>query len=69
MWSLKQKEDGSFILFFDRNRWYNPNVRGLWELIGQKGATYISHYTLVNEQRGYLCCDDTEGNVRVLVLE
>lgn len=69
MWVLKQKLDGTFCLFYDRHRRFNSNFRGLWEFIGQQGNAYTDHAVRVNRKAGYLCCNDSEGGVRVLVLE
>lgn len=69
MWSLRERQDGSFYLTFDRSRRYLNGLRGIWEFIGHKDDTMISHYVRTNEKAGLLCCEDDEGGVRVLVLE
>ena len=69
MWSLRQKEDGSFFLTFDRYRRYSYNLRGTWEWIGPQGNEYTAYAKRVNENLGYLCANDDEGSVRILVLE
>lgn len=68
MWSLRQKDDGEIYLTYDRSRRFNSQVKGLWEPIGPQGNSYTEHCIRVNTQAGYLCANDDEGNVRVLVL-
>jgi hypothetical protein len=69
MWSLRQRKDGSFFLTYDRERRFTHNLRGTWEFVGPQGNTYTAKCVRTNSQRGLLCCNDDEGNVRVLVLE
>ena len=67
MWSLRQKDNGEFYLTYDRNRYPN-GLRGLWEYLGPQSNAYTPYAVRVNENAGYLCANDDEGNVRVLVL-
>lgn len=69
MWTVKQKQDGSFYLTYDKFRRFNPNHRGLWEWVGPQDSAQTAYCVRVNEKAGYICCNDDEGNVRVLVLE
>lgn len=69
MWSLKEKDDGTIYLTYDRFRWFTNSLRGIWEPVGPIGAVYTNTAIRVNQRAGYLCCNDDEGNVRVLVLE
>lgn len=69
MWSLRQKQDGSMYLTYDKFRRFNSGFRGIWELIGPQGNRYTEYCIRVNEGRGLLTCPDDEGHVRVLVLE
>ena len=70
MWSLRTKPDGTFYLTFDRKRDYtNYHRMGLWERIGPQGGSITAHCVRVNEKAGYLCVNDDEGDVRVLVLK
>lgn len=69
MWSLRNREDGTFYLTYDRDRWYTGRVRGLWELVGPRDAVSTIKAVAINQSQGYTCCNDDEGNVRVLVLE
>lgn len=69
MWSLRQKDSGDFYLTYDRQRWFTNNLRGLWELVGPQNSAYARFAADVNRKAGLLCCDDDEGNIRVLVLE
>jgi hypothetical protein len=68
MWSARQKSDGEVYLTYDRYR-FTRDLRGLWEYLGPKDNTYTAYAVRVNQNAGYLCCADDEGNVRVLVLE
>ena len=68
MWSLRQKSSGELYLTFDRSRRYDTKMRGLWELVGKKDIAYTAKAVRANEANGLLCCNDDEGNVRVLVL-
>jgi hypothetical protein len=68
MWSLRQKQDGSFYLVFDKDRWRTRDLRGSWMLIGPTDNEYLKYCVRVNKQAGLLCAPDTEGNTRVLVL-
>jgi hypothetical protein len=68
MWVLKEKENGEFYLTYDidkRRNWYG---RGIWEIVGPQGNSYTERCVRINAQAGYLCANDDEGNVRVLVL-
>jgi hypothetical protein len=69
MWSLKQNEDGSVVLTYDRTRWVSNRCRGLWEIVGKQDLLHTNRCVEVNQRAGLLCCNDDEGNVRVLVLE
>jgi hypothetical protein len=69
MWSLKQKQDGTFYLTYDKFRRFTFNTKGLWEWIGPQNSSHMPHIIRVNESSGHLCCNDDEGNVRALVLE
>ena len=69
MWSLRLKQDGSFFLTYDKDRRFINNSRGVWDLIGPKDSAQTQHCVEVNRRAGLLCCDDEQGNVRVLVLE
>lgn len=67
MHSLRQRPDGTFYLTYDRERRFNNNLRGVWEWCGPQESTYTDQCVKVNEEAGLLCCEDDEGNVRVLV--
>ena len=69
MWTLKQRNDGTFYLTYDRYKRHSHNSRGLWEWVGLQGNSYTDFAVRVNEQAGYVCLNDDEGAVRVLVLE
>jgi len=69
MWSLRQRSDGSFYLTFDRTRRFTYSLLGLWEYLGPQDNQLTAHCVRVNEKAGYLCCNDDQGAVRVLVLE
>jgi len=69
MWSLRQKQDGTFWLTYDRDRYYTNNLRGRWEFVGKQDSAYTAHCVRTNQKAGYPCVNDDEGNVRVLVLE
>lgn len=69
MWSLRQKQDGTFYLTFDKFRRYTNALRGSWEFIGPQDSAYTTYCVRVNKQAGLMCCNDDEHNVRVLVLE
>ncbi len=69
MWSLRERKDGTLYLTYDRYRRFTNSLRGIWELVGKQGSTYTDHCVRVNQQAGYFCANDDEGNVRVLVLE
>jgi hypothetical protein len=69
MWVLKQKDDGTIYLTWDRFRRMNHNLRGLWEPIGPIDNKYTEMAVRVNKRAGHLCCADDQGNMRVLVLE
>ena len=69
MWSLRQKPNGSFYLTYDRFRRHSWNLRGLWEYVGPQENSHTAHSVRMNRAAGYLCCNDDEGGVRVLVLE
>lgn len=69
MWTLKQREDDTVCLFYDRSRRFSNSSRGIWEVVGPQGNQYTEYAVRVNEGAGYICADDSEGNVRVLVLE
>ncbi len=68
MWSLRERNDGTFYLTYDGFRRFNNNLRGLWEVIGRQNHLNTAHLVRENQRRGYLCCNDDEGNVRALVL-
>jgi hypothetical protein len=68
MWCLKQKLDGTIYLTYDRYYRYTRNVPGIWELVGSKNDPLVHHCVRMNRKAGYLCCDDDEGQTRVLVL-
>jgi hypothetical protein len=68
MWSLRMKEDGTFYLTFDRLHRYTNSLRGIWEWVGSQGMAETARAVRLNERRGYLCANDDEGAVRVLVL-
>lgn len=69
MWSLRQKKTGEFYLTFDSQRRFTSNLRGIWEFVGPQDNTYTRKCVETNRGGGLLCCNDDEGNVRVLVLE
>lgn len=69
MWSLSEKQDGSFVLVFDRDRRRTNQLRGSWEIIGAQGTSDTQLSIDTNRRHGSLCCNDNEGNVRILVLE
>ena len=69
MWSLRQKQDRSFYLVYDRERRFTHNLRGVWEWVGAQGSEYTAYAVRANRRAGYLCANDNEGGVRVLVLE
>ena len=69
MWSLRVKPDGSFFLTFDKFHRFTNNLRGSWQYVGPQGNTYTAHCVRMNKRSGYLCANDDEGSVRVLVLE
>ena len=69
MWTLKEKQTGELYLAYDKERWFTNNLRGLWELVGPQTSAYARYSADVNRSIGLLCCDDNEGNIRVLVLE
>lgn len=69
MWSLKQRNDGTFYLTYDRTRRFDYNYRGIWEWIGVQGSAYTESVVRKNRAAGYICCEDDEGSVRILVLE
>lgn len=68
MFRLKQKPDGTIYLTYDRFYRYSHNMPGRWEIIGPIGTTLTNYCVRVNQKAGYLCCDDDEGQTRVLVL-
>ncbi len=68
MWSLRQRNDGSFYLTYDGFRRYTHNMPGLWELVGPRNKAETSKFVDINQSAGYLCCPDDEGNMRALVL-
>jgi hypothetical protein len=69
MWVIKQKKSGEFYLTYDRERRLSYNLRGLWEYICPQDSTQASYLIRVNQEAGYLCCNDDENGVRMLVLE
>jgi hypothetical protein len=69
MWSLRQRDDGSFYLTYDRYRRFTNSMRGRWEYVGPQDSAYTAMCVRVNKDAGYTCCNDDEGGVRVLVLE
>lgn len=69
MWSLRQKTDSSFYLTYDRDRWFNNRLPGIWELVGPKDSPETRHCVEINKRAGLLTADDDQGNSRVLVLE
>ena len=69
MWSLRLKDSGEFYLTYDRERRFTRDLRGRWEFLGEQSNAYIPHVIRTNENNGYLCCNDDEGGVRILVLE
>ena len=69
MWSLKQRNDGSIYLTYDRDRFFSRHLRGRWELVGPQNNVYTDYCVRVNSEQGLLTASDDEGNVRVLVLE
>lgn len=68
MWSLAQKEDGEIYLTYDKFRRYNYQYRGIWEFVGPQDNAYTAYAIRVNQNAGHICCNDDEGNVRVLIL-
>jgi len=68
MFRLRQKSDGTIYLTYDRFYRYTYNMPGIWELVGPKDNLLTHHCVRMNEKAGYLCCDDDEGQTRVLVL-
>lgn len=69
MWRLRQRDDGSVYLTFDKNPNQNSYTRGKWVLIGAKGLPETKSCVNINERHGSICVEDDEGNVRVLVLD
>lgn len=69
MWSLRQKDDGSFYVTYDRDRRYDNRVPGIWELVGPSDLTQTILCVAINRRNGLLCAKDDQGNMRVLVLE
>lgn len=69
MWFLKQKKTGEFYLSRDGYSRFNGNLRGMWEYICQQDGFYASYLVRVNQEAGYLCCNDDENGIRLLVLE
>ena len=69
MWSLKERNDGSTYLTYDRDRFFTRHLRGRWEYLGPQGNKYTDYCVRVNREQGLLTASDDEGNVRVLVLE
>jgi hypothetical protein len=69
MWSLRQRQDGTFYLTFDRERRTTNKLRGLWEYVGKQGLQYTAHAVRANQEAGYYCVNDDEDGVRVLILE
>lgn len=68
MWSLRQRNDGSMYLTFDKFRRYTHNLPGLWEFVGSQIHVDTPRLVEMNRRAGYLCCPDDEGGVRALVL-
>jgi hypothetical protein len=68
MWSLREKQDGSFYLTYDKDRWRTRDLRGLWEFVGATESEYTKYCVRVNRKAGLLCANDDQGNTRVLVL-
>jgi hypothetical protein len=69
MWSLRARTDNTVYLTFDRDRRPTNQLRGRWEIIAAQGTPETNKIIWVNSKAGYLCVDDEEGNVRMLVLE
>jgi hypothetical protein len=69
MWSLRLNRNNEFYLTYDRDRRYTNKLRGIWELVGSQNSNATYRAVEVNQRAGLLCCNDDEGNVRVLVLE
>lgn len=69
MWSLRVRPDNTVYLTFDRDRRPTNQLRGRWELIAMQNATETNKIIWVNTKSGYLCVDDDQGGVRMLVLE
>ena len=57
MWSLRLREDGSFYLTYDKDRWFTNNLPGIWELVGPKDSAQTKHCTAIN-----FICWICEGN-------
>ena len=69
MWSLRlNEEEGRFCLTYDRNRRHTEALRGVWEFIGLQSNENTLPIARANQANGYLCCEDDEGGVRVLIL-
>lgn len=69
MWSLRVRSDNTFYLTFDRDRRFTNQLRGRWEIIAAQGTPETNKIIRVNSNAGYLCVNDDEGNVRMLVLK
>jgi len=69
MWSLRERNNGSFYLVFDKDRRRTHNLRGVWEYLCSQDTEYTNGYIRVAKEAGYLTCGDNEGNVRILILE
>ena len=69
MWSLRQRNDGTMYVTYDRERFFTRNLRGRYEFVGPQNNQYTSYCVRINQKQGLFCVDDDEGNVRVLVLE
>jgi hypothetical protein len=68
MWSLRQRNDGSFYLTFDKFRRFTHTVPGLWEFVGSQIHVDTPRLVEMNRACGYECVEDDEGGVRALVL-
>jgi len=69
MMSMRQRNDGTFYLTWDRERRFTNNLRGLWVYVGPTNNALTDHCVHVNAQQGLYCLPDDEGNTHCLVLE
>jgi hypothetical protein len=68
MWSLRERNDGSMYLTYDKFRRYTHSLPGLWEFVGSQIHVETPRLIEMNRRAGYLVVNDDEGGVRALVL-